>query len=220
MAVWSTLGKFLESLVTNMLPKGLRVLAFDAPIDDLNGRLSVGVCLMLDGAADGGGRGACSSPDGANEPKHVVLNVGHLPTADLDDLRSTVRTSLDIMNELDGGKEEGFVANVLCVLPTKNSSSPGPSLGVSWRSVREINLSVWTGPEHAGRWYRRSKGHREIVSQHRSGSLKTFGNLLLSLNASSARWQRRCKACRLTEDSLEADICSKCGAETWKLPLF
>jgi len=205
LTLWGSMGKGLEALVTVILPTGLRVVAFDAPVDDLCGRLCVGVCLMLDGEQI--------------DPGHVVLNVGHLPTADPIDIRSTVRASLRIMEELNGQTSTpGFVANVLCLLP---EPSPKRSLaGVSWRSVREINLSVWNSHAAAAAWYRTSKAHRDIIVQHHDGGLRTFGNLLLSSDAVSLRYQRRCSNCRSVVEGLASNQCPECGSSTFPIPVF
>ncbi|CAJ1361466.1 unnamed protein product, partial [Effrenium voratum] len=154
-------------LVGWLLPGRLRVLAFEAPIDDLDGFLDVGVCLMLAGEDA--------------EPGHVVCNVGHLPTADDGDLRATVRSSLKIMEELAGVPAcqgagsllpaPGFVANVLCVLP--KSGPRRLSLSPSWQSIRQVNLSVWTSDEHATAWYKQSRAHASILAQHAQGKLRT-----------------------------------------------
>lgn len=222
MAVWSFLGRPLERLVTWMLPGRLRVFAFEAPIDDLGGLLQAGVCLMLEG----------SSLAGSPSPGHVVCNVGHLPTADDEDLRATVRSSLKIMEELSGVKAalrtkevqvaahppaDGFVANLLCVLPKPGRRGivhPG------WQSVREVNLSVWSTEEAAVSWYRKSDAHAAILSQHKEGKLRTFGNLLLTLNATKVAWQRRCKACAAVVEGFAQGRCHRCGAATYDLPAF
>jgi len=222
MAVWSFLGRPLERLVTWMLPGRLRVFAFEAPIDDLGGLLQAGVCLMLEGSS------FAESPS----PGHVVCNVGHLPTADDEDLRATVRSSLKIMEELSGVKAalrtkevqvaahppaDGFVANLLCVLPKPGRRGivhPG------WQSVREVNLSVWSTEEAAVSWYRQSDAHAAILSQHKEGKLRTFGNLLLTLNATKVAWQRRCKACATVVEGFAQGRCHRCGAATYDLPAF
>eukprot|EP00435_Cladocopium_sp_Y103_P033658 s917_g8.t1 len=49
LAVWNLLGQPLARCVTWLLPGRLRVFAFEAPLDDLDGLLDLGVCLMLDG---------------------------------------------------------------------------------------------------------------------------------------------------------------------------
>eukprot|EP00439_Symbiodinium_sp_Y106_P062413 s2212_g9.t1 len=192
-----------------------------------------------------------------------VCNVGHLPTADDEDLRvellrgegrdqviawlvcvcalrlaeATVRSSLKIMEELSGVKAalrtkevqvaahppaDGFVANLLCVLPKPGRRGivhPG------WQSVREVNLSVWSTEEAAVSWYRQSDAHAAILSQHKEGKLRklvprTFGNLLLTLNATKVAWQRRCKACATVVEGFAQGRCHRCGAATYDLPAF
>lgn len=207
LAVWGILGRGVEALVTLMLPTGLRVHSFGAPVDDLGGSLQIGLCLFLEGEQ--------------TVPGHVVLNVGHIPTADLDDVRSTVRSSLNIMKELsrsDAAPVAGFVANLLCILPEAGCTySP---INVGWRSVREVNLSVWGSQESAATWYRHSAAHAAILSEHRSGGLRTFGNLLLSLQPVACRFQRRCSACRSAVEGVASDLCPHCSGATFPLPVF
>ncbi|CAK9034104.1 unnamed protein product [Durusdinium trenchii] len=215
--VWSTLSQPLVRLVTWLLPGQLRVLAFEAPIDDLGGQLDVGVCLMLDN-----GRGQAEKL----APGHVVCNVGHLPTADADDLRATVHSSLKIMEELSGVSlpgdmqgtpAPGFVANLLCVLP-KSARRPW-LINPNWQSLREVNLSVWASSEDAQAWYRQSQAHAAIVAQHAQGKLRTFGNLLMTLQPLRVAWQSRCRACASLAEGL-ATRCPSCGARTFELPSF
>ncbi|CAK0839449.1 unnamed protein product [Prorocentrum cordatum] len=211
--LWRAAGKPLEAAVSALLPTGLRVWAFEAPIDDLGGQLRAGVCLML--------RGAQAAPG------HVVCNVGHLPTADVGDVRATVKASLDIMRELGGldGRgppAPGFVGQLLCVVPEVGAAG-GPMLGVNWRSVQEINLSIWSSPEAAAEWYRGSPAHAGIVAAHAGhgpGRLRTFGNLLLSLKPLRVSWQRRCRACAGVAEGLDADRCPSCDGSTFPLPAF
>eukprot|EP00927_Polykrikos_kofoidii_P000789 TRINITY_DN10301_c0_g1_i1.p1 TRINITY_DN10301_c0_g1~~TRINITY_DN10301_c0_g1_i1.p1 ORF type:complete len:1205 (+),score=185.24 TRINITY_DN10301_c0_g1_i1:80-3694(+) len=242
MMLWNIFGQLLEKLTSWVLPTGLRNYAFEAPIDDLGGRLQVGICLHLEGERV--------------EPGHVVCNVGHLPTADLDDIRETVRTSLDIMEELGGVREKdpapGFISNLLCVVP--ETAKPRPIFGVGWRTLKEINLSVWSSKEAAATWYRGSAAHTTAMRMHqghgsggstgtgnacrrnanvasgahakttgsrgRSRGLKTFGNLLLSLQPLRARWQRRCKQCTALAEGLDADTCPECGGATFPMSVF
>merc|ERR1719330_1992018 len=106
----------------------MRVSAFDAPISDLGGRLKVGACMMLEG-------------DTTEPPGHVVCNVGHIRTDDWKDIEATVSASLHIMEELHA-TGSGFVSNVLCVVP--NTSEFRAFGDFEWKSIREINLSVWS----------------------------------------------------------------------------
>ncbi|CAE8638553.1 unnamed protein product [Polarella glacialis] len=170
---------------------------------------------MLDGQQGSG----VTSP-----PGHVVCNVGHLPTAHDEDLRATVRSSLDIMNELSEGDLDshgatpGFMANLLCVLP-----KPGmrrPLLHPGWQSVKEVNLSVWTDEQAAASWYRKSHAHANIVADHQQGRLRTFGNLLLTLKPTKVVRQRRCRACAAVAEGLFTDRCPRCSAPTFELPAF
>jgi len=220
MAIWGTIGRYLRNIVSWMLPAGLRVYAFEAPIDDFGGHLRAGVCLMLEGEQ--------------TKPGHVVCNVGHLPTADLEDIRSTVKHSLDIMRELSGRQDHsglctrelhhsqvpGFIANVLCVIP---ECGGGKSyLGVDWSCMRQINLSVWSDQASAGAWYRGSEAHAAVLKEHQGGpgGLRTFGNLLLSMSPLRVAWQRRCRACTAVVEGLETDQCSRCAGPTFPIPAF
>lgn len=209
-AFWQLVSRPLERLVTRMLPTGMRVFAFEAPLDDMDGRLDTGVCLFLSGSSD--------------EPGHVVCNVGHMPTADPEDLRTTVRSSLRIMEELHTGDgtcdygTEGFVANLLCILPASRAVTP--ILGLSWQSVREVNLSVWKSKEAAAAWYRNSAAHAEVLHEHAAGGLKTFGNLLMSLDATKVSWQRRCGMCAAVVQGLHVDTCPRCEGRTFPMPAF
>jgi len=224
MAVWSTIGRYLQNIVSWILPAGLRVYAFEAPVDDFGGRLRAGVCLMLEGEQ--------------SKPGHIVCNVGHLPTSDLEDIRSTVKHSLDIMRELSGNSSgqnhgsdaqtreqhsshvPGFIANVLCVIP--ESGGRKSYLGVDWCCMRQINLSVWSDQASAGAWYRGSEAHAAVLKEHQGGpgGLRTFGNLLLSMSPLRVAWQRRCRACSAVAEGLEADQCPRCGASTFPMPAF
>merc|ERR1711871_229276 len=179
MGVWYAIVKPVEAFVSWILPTGLRCYAFESPITDLDGMLEIGVCLLLQGQQ--------------LEPGYVVCNVGHIPQAHFGDLRSTVRSSLEIMKELHSDAP-GFVSNVLCVLPRPPRGQRG-CCTCKWDSVREINLSVWSKPEDAAAWYRSSREHKRIVADHQTGGLKVFGNLLASLEPTRLHWQRRCKRC-------------------------
>eukprot|EP00434_Breviolum_minutum_P023962 symbB.v1.2.021147.t1/scaffold1812.1/size105704/11 len=158
-------------------------------------------------------------------PGHVVCNVGHLPTADEDDLRATVQSSLKIMEELAGvcSTQEtaegasGFVANLLCVLP--KSGPRGRWIRPNWQSLREVNLSVWVSAKDAQSWYRQSKAHAAIVAQHGEGKLRTFGNLLMTLEPLRVAWQSRCRACASLAEGL-ATRCPRCTGPTFDLPSF
>eukprot|EP00929_Paragymnodinium_shiwhaense_P006829 TRINITY_DN110795_c0_g1_i1.p1 TRINITY_DN110795_c0_g1~~TRINITY_DN110795_c0_g1_i1.p1 ORF type:complete len:980 (-),score=65.73 TRINITY_DN110795_c0_g1_i1:160-3099(-) len=215
MVLWHLLSQPLEVFVSWILPRGLRVMAFEAPIDDLGGRLDAGVCLFL-------------RSTGSDEPGYVVCNVGHLPTADLNDVRSTVRASLDCMEELGGYRPSlshsgsdaapGFVANILCVLPEQGR---GVSCGgMNWASLREVNLSLWATDDAAADWYRSSRAHGDIMRQHRQGALRTFGNLLLSLEPKRLQYQRRCQSCSAVSEGRESDVCTTCSAKTFAMPVF
>lgn len=224
MAIWGTIGRYMQNIVSWILPAGLRVYAFEAPVDDFGGRLRTGVCLMLEGEQA--------------KPGHIVCNVGHLPTADLEDIRSTVKHSLDIMRELSGSNDgrnhssdactreshpshvPGFIANVLCVIPENGGGQS--YLGVDWCCMRQINLSVWDDQASAGAWYRGSEAHAAVLKEHQGGpgGLRTFGNLLLSMNPLRVAWQRRCRACSAVAEGREADQCPRCGASTFPIPAF
>merc|ERR1712061_803914 len=92
----------VKNFVTWILPTGLRVFAFPQPLSDLDGRLKLGLCMMLE--------------RDQSEPGHFVCNVGHIPGPCLQDQMLTVASSFDIMEELSGDAT-GLVANVLCLVP-------------------------------------------------------------------------------------------------------
>eukprot|EP00933_Yihiella_yeosuensis_P022571 TRINITY_DN17767_c0_g1_i2.p1 TRINITY_DN17767_c0_g1~~TRINITY_DN17767_c0_g1_i2.p1 ORF type:complete len:124 (-),score=22.78 TRINITY_DN17767_c0_g1_i2:44-415(-) len=112
----------------------------------------------------------------------------------------------------------GFVANLLCVIPRpgrrKNPLLPG------WSSIREVNLSVWKDEEAAADWYRKSKAHASILRDHQQGKLRTFGNLLMTMEPTKVAWQRRCRICAAVANGLQADRCPKCSGPTFDMPPF
>lgn len=201
--LWFAFMKPAQALTSRVLPSGLRFYAFPTPLSDLEGRLKVGACLMLEGEQV--------------EPSHFVCNVGHIPGPQLGDMMLTAAASLDIMDELDGGAP-GLIANILCIVPDVNPAHCFCDCG--WQSMREINLSVWQSAAAAQSWYYRSEAHADILAKHKGHGLKVFGNLLASLQPSRMQWQRRCQLCSSVVDGYASETCAYCPGKTYPIPRF
>lgn len=201
--LWFLCSRPAQAFVSWVLPTELKVYAFEMPLTDLDETLEMGVCFIKSGEQV--------------EPGYVVCNVGHIPRGYVHDARATVHASLEIMRELEVDAP-GFVSNVLCVLPSVDKHRG--CFSCAWRSLRQVNLSVWRSAEDAASWYRRSTAHAHIMNMHRKGELKTFGNLLASLTPSRLHWQRRCQVCSSIAEGLHADHCSSCGGKTFEIPVF
>ncbi|CAE8589911.1 unnamed protein product, partial [Polarella glacialis] len=89
----------------------------------------------------------------------------------LPDMQRTMNNLLDVWKEFQDPALPGLCANVVAIFPQVMGQ------GVA----KEINLSAWETGKDAYDWYVKSKGHRTALTQHHGGTLRTFGNLLASL---------------------------------------
>lgn len=193
--LWKAVVYPLAWACNRTLPRELRVFAMDIPVFDMG---DLGVAAML-----------CP---GDALPKYVVCNVGHIDLqqpAGMSDMQRTMNTVRDVWGELRG--RSGLIANVVCLFPRLGSVA------------KEVNLSAWESKEAARDWYMSSEGHNNIMRQHTSGYLRTFGNLLSSLEPRMLRHQGRCSRCaRVVEAEVgrAPDHCGVCGAKTFQYPGF
>eukprot|EP00927_Polykrikos_kofoidii_P040825 TRINITY_DN34827_c0_g1_i1.p1 TRINITY_DN34827_c0_g1~~TRINITY_DN34827_c0_g1_i1.p1 ORF type:complete len:1003 (-),score=130.78 TRINITY_DN34827_c0_g1_i1:24-2645(-) len=220
---WKFASSFIEQVVNRALPEELRVFANDLPIFDLGDRVDLGVAAYYARPRTIHRR---SSHDGSelgekpeSLPRFLVSNVGHIDTGHkngLSDMQRTMNALRDVWTEFKEKQPEGLVANVVAVFPFIQGTT----------SAKELNLSVWNSCEDAHNWYYQSPGHKTITQQHASGNLRTFGNLLASLEPiDKVRFQDRCQRCsRLVEDVEVGKPpplrCNLCGGRTFDYPLF
>merc|ERR1711972_603024 len=101
----------------------------------------------------------------------------------------TMNNLADVWKEFQSPDVKGLVANVVAVFPFVRGVKGLPL-------AKEINLSAWESSQDAYDWYVRSPGHKRALYQHSSGLLRTFGNLLASLEpVTQVRHQDRCMKC-------------------------
>eukprot|EP00927_Polykrikos_kofoidii_P075847 TRINITY_DN7232_c0_g1_i2.p1 TRINITY_DN7232_c0_g1~~TRINITY_DN7232_c0_g1_i2.p1 ORF type:complete len:1025 (-),score=160.95 TRINITY_DN7232_c0_g1_i2:317-3391(-) len=212
--MWKMCILVCQAVINTLLPKELRVYACEIPIFDLGEDVAFGVAAHI---APGS---SSSTYPRRRVPEHFVCNVGQMAidstTRGLADTQRTMNTLRDVWAEFGQSDMQGLVSNIVCVFPEVE----GQSL------TKEINLSVWESEKAAYDWYSRSKGHKDIVQQHTSGMLKTFGNLLATLRPSKTlRYQDRCTRCaRVVESPRLGDVapshCGVCGGKAFQYPLF
>lgn len=231
--LWRSLSAPIASLVNALLPEELCVYACEIPIFDLGEHVDLGVAAYYAnprGEAEGanGAKAAdveqpkAKEGEGASEaavPGFFVCNVGHIDTqheAGLSDLQRTMNALRDVWSEFRDDDVTGFIANVVAVFPYIQGTT----------RAKEVNFSAWRNGRDAHDWYARSAGHRNIMKQHTGGQLKTFGNLLASLEpVGKVRLQDRCQRCsRLVEAEEQGKppptVCPACGGRTFGYPHF
>eukprot|EP00927_Polykrikos_kofoidii_P029651 TRINITY_DN25614_c0_g1_i1.p1 TRINITY_DN25614_c0_g1~~TRINITY_DN25614_c0_g1_i1.p1 ORF type:complete len:1009 (+),score=124.85 TRINITY_DN25614_c0_g1_i1:422-3028(+) len=221
--IWRPVCSALVFIIKQMLPEEVCVYACDIPIFDLGDSVDLGFAAYYAPARK---KNRCASKEEAgpgqepeNKPEFFVCNVGHIDTvheAGLQDMQRTMNALRDVWTEFKSDKPQGLVANLVAVFPFVQGTT----------SAKEINLSAWSSSEDAHAWYYKSKGHRYIMEQHTSGYLRSFGNLLASLEPiDGVRFQDRCQRCSRLVESTEAGRppplrCGFCGARTFDYPLF
>lgn len=205
-SIWRATVCNLQNVVTPILPHELRVYACEAPVPYYGEQVAMGLAAQY---VPPKARG--KDP---RRPNFFVCNVGQIVESCITDLQHTMNTLVDVWDEFHDPNLPGLCANVVMVIP---SSDQG------W--AKEINLSVWESGKDAFDWYVKSKGHKKALMEHTSGILRTFGNLLASLEpAEPIKYQDRCRRCGRTVEASPGQpapaACRVCGASTFRYNLF
>ncbi|CAE7709505.1 alnC [Symbiodinium pilosum] len=204
--LWRATVCNLQNVVTSIIPDELRVYACEAPVPYYGENVAMGLAAQyVPPKARGKDR---------RRPNFFVCNVGQIVESALPDLQHTMNTLVDVWGEFHDPTLPGLCANVVMVFPTS---------GQGW--AKEINLSVWESGKDAFDWYVKSKGHKKALMEHTSGILRTFGNLLASLEpAEPIKYQDRCRRCGRTVEAAPGQpaqpACPVCGAGTFRYNLF
>lgn len=201
-SIWRATVCNLQNVVTPILPHELRVYACEAPVPYYGEQVAMGLAAQY---VPPKARG--KDP---RRPNFFVCNVGQIVESCITDLQHTMNTLVDVWDEFHDPNLPGLCANVVMVIP---SSDQG------W--AKEINLSVWESGKDAFDWYVKSKGHKKALMEHTSGILRTFGNLLASLEpAEPIKYQDRCRRCGRTVEASPGQpapaACRVCGASTFR----
>lgn len=209
--VWKILILPIQGFFNMALPREMRVYACEIPIFDLGEGVELGVAAHISSQKKG---------KKAKVPEYFVCNVGQIAidstSRGLADTQRTMNTLRDVWEEFSGPNVDGLMSNVVMVFPKVESQL----------LLKEVNLSVWETQKQAYEWYATSPGHRDVLQQHVSGGLMTFGNLLTSLEpACSLRYMDRCQTCARVVESMTVGeppplYCQVCGGDTFKYPLF
>ncbi|CAJ1366509.1 unnamed protein product [Effrenium voratum] len=203
--LWRSVVCNLQHLVTAILPEGLRVYSCDSPVPYFGEKVAMGIAAQyVPPQARGKGR----------QPNFFVCNVGQIVESCLPDMQHTMNTLVDVWNEFHEPKLPGLCANVVMVFPSSDQGL-----------AKEINLSAWESGKDAFEWYVKSQGHKKaLMMQHTSGVLRTFGNLLASLEPREQRFLDRCSTCsRQVEGTMgqpAPDLCGVCGARSFRYNNF
>ncbi|CAE7230351.1 alnC [Symbiodinium natans] len=204
--IWRATVCNLQNVITSILPEELRVYACEAPVPYYGEKVAMGLAAQyIPPKARGKDR---------RRPNFFVCNVGQIVESCMTDLQHTMNTLVDVWGEFHDPTLPGLCANVVMVFP---SSDQG------W--AKEINLSVWESGKDAFDWYVKSKGHKKALMEHTSGILRTFGNLLASLEpVEPIKYQDRCRRCGRTVEASAGQpahpACLVCGASTFRYNLF
>ena len=204
--VWRTTVCNLQYVVTALIPEGLRVYACEVPIPNFGEKVAMGLAAQY---VPPEARGKSK-----RRPNFFVCNVGQIMENCMPDMQHTMNTLVDVWHEFHEPKLPGLCANVVMVFP-------GSDQGLA----KEINLSVWETGKDAFDWYVKSKGHKKALMQHTSGVLRTFGNLLASLQPREPiSYQDRCSNCARPVEGLPGELapnlCGVCGARAFHYNLF
>eukprot|EP00929_Paragymnodinium_shiwhaense_P030450 TRINITY_DN17259_c0_g1_i1.p1 TRINITY_DN17259_c0_g1~~TRINITY_DN17259_c0_g1_i1.p1 ORF type:complete len:982 (-),score=195.92 TRINITY_DN17259_c0_g1_i1:184-3129(-) len=226
--IWRILSAQIVKITKFILPAELTVYACEIPIFNLGENVDLGFTAYFGAKTkpptnapmpDKPGEEVPSLRTDDPRPEFYVCNVGHIDTSNthgLNDIQRTMNALRDVWSEFEREPPRGFVANIVAVFPYIQGTT----------TCKEVNLSVWERSEDAHKWYYDSEGHRKIMCQHTGGFLRTFGNLLASLQPTEAvRFQDRCQRCsRLVESKTPGEPpparCTLCGARTFDYPLF
>lgn len=209
-SIWSLTVLQYRELVNAWLPRELRVFATDSPFPNLGGldeKTYLGVAAHF----------APRTVKGKHRPpQYCVCNVGQIYSGALADMQQTMNTLIDVWSEFQAPEMKGLLANLVAVFPDIKDQ----------RVAKEINLSFWESAKDAHNWYVKSPGHKNALFQHTSGRLKTFGNLLASLELAGPMQHRdRCRQCARPVQSKELgglapQNCGVCGGPTFRHPLL
>mmetsp|Transcript_7459 Transcript_7459/g.17128 ORF Transcript_7459/g.17128 Transcript_7459/m.17128 type:complete len:961 (-) Transcript_7459:34-2916(-) len=204
--VWRATVCNLQHVITSIIPDELRVYACEAPLPYYGEKVSMGLAAQyVPPKARGKDR---------RRPNFFVCNVGQIIDSCMTDMQLTMNTLVDVWGEFHDPELPGLCANVVMVIPSAEQ-------GLN----KEINLSVWETGKDAFDWYVKSQGHKKALMQHTSGILRTFGNLLASLEpAQPIKYQDRCRRCGRTVEASPGQpapsTCSVCGASSFRYNLF
>lgn len=203
--IWRTTVCSLQHAVTALIPNGLQVYACEVPVPNFGEKVAMGLAAQY---VPPEARGK------AKKPNFFVCNVGQILESCLPDMQHTMNTLVDVWDEFHEPKLPGLCANVVMVIPSSDQGL-----------AKEINLSVWETGKDAFDWYVKSKGHKKALMQHTSGVLRTFGNLLASLEPKEAiSYQDRCSSCarpiEASRGEVAPNVCGVCGQRAFRYNLF
>jgi len=208
-ALWWPLMHLVKAAANWVLPEELTFFAMKMPIFDLGDDVDLGVAAYYAPSA---------ALKATKAPEHFVCNVGHVDLkhpGGVADLQKNMNAVRDIWAEFKK-PTKGLLANIICFFPRVGHTS----------FAKQVNLTCWQSGSDAQAWYSQSEAHREIMVQHASGGLRTFGNLLATLKPHGAiRHQDRCRQCaRLVEAEQPGQHaprrCQTCGAKSFGHPWF
>lgn len=203
--IWRTTVCSLQHVITALIPNGLQVYACEVPVPNFGEKVAMGLAAQY---VPPEARGK------AKKPNFFVCNVGQILESCLPDMQHTMNTLVDVWDEFHEPKLPGLCANVVMVIPSSDQGL-----------AKEINLSVWETGKDAFDWYVKSKGHKKALMQHTSGVLRTFGNLLASLEPKEAiSYQDRCSSCahpiEASHGEVAPNVCGVCGQRAFRYNLF
>lgn len=204
--VWRITVCSLQHAVTALIPQGLQVYACEVPVPNFGDKVAMGLAAQY---VPPEARGKTK-----RRPNFFVCNVGQILESCLPDMQHTMNTLVDVWDEFHEPKLPGLCANVVMVFPSSDQGL-----------AKEINLSAWETGKDAFEWYVKSKGHKKALMQHTSGVLRTFGNLLASLEPKEPiSYQDRCSSCSRPVEAvpgeLAPNLCAVCGARAFRYNLF
>eukprot|EP00930_Biecheleria_cincta_P045209 TRINITY_DN31168_c0_g1_i1.p1 TRINITY_DN31168_c0_g1~~TRINITY_DN31168_c0_g1_i1.p1 ORF type:complete len:956 (+),score=177.54 TRINITY_DN31168_c0_g1_i1:77-2944(+) len=202
-SLWRLVACNFQHVVSSVLPDTIRVYACEVAVPNYGEKVEMGVAAQF-------------VPPKAKrrQPKFFVCNVGQIVQNCLPDIQKTMNTLVDVWKEFQDPALPGLCANVVAVFPTTSQGL-----------AKEINFSSWETGKDAYDWYVKSEGHKKALAQHTSGILKTFGNLLASLEPKQPlQHQDRCRRCSRVEAAREGQLapsaCRVCGGATFRYSLF
>ena len=204
--VWRIIVCSLQHAVTALIPQGLQVYAYEVPVPYFADKVAMGLAAQY---VPPEARGKTK-----RRPNFFVCNVGQILESCLPDMQHTMNNLVDVWDEFEEPKLPGLFANVVMVFPSSDQGL-----------AKEINLSAWETCKDAFEWYVKSKGHKKALMQHTSDVLRTFGNLLASLEPKEPiSYQDRCSSCSRPVEAvpgeLAPNLCAVCGARAFRYNPF
>lgn len=218
-SIWRALAVPLMHGVSFCLPDELRVYVCEMPVFDVGEDAVLGFAAHIRRGNEHKGEAERRRTQGHRpRPEYFVCNVGQISHQDsrgLMDVQKTMNNLREAWTEFQTPAGDGLISNLVAVFPQ-----------VEEGLTKEINFSAWESAKAAHNWYVNSPGHRRVVSQHASGVLQTFGNMLASLEpASPFKHQERCRSCSRVVEATEPGgrtpkRCGVCGGPTFSYPFF